>query len=183
MFERYENDAKLGLYYAGQIASHRKKLSITPEDILLGLTWRTHAAECEFRGLKNDAGHLWSFVGVPHLPITEEPYKVKSIPLNQAAKRVLAYTAMEADRQGEYWIDLDHMLLGLLRENGPAAGALQQSGWTADRIRQAALNGRIKWPQKPVPWNWRIQPYRYWIIGSLVLAILAIVIGFLERQS
>jgi ATP-dependent Clp protease ATP-binding subunit ClpA len=180
MFQRYDEDAKLAVYYAALLAAHRRAKFIRTEDLLLGLTWRNHVPDCEFRGLKENALLFWSAAGVPHLPITTEPYKPTKVPLNDAAKRVLAYTKMEADSSKRYWIDVDHMLLGILREGGIAADTLRQSGWTVERIKSAAERGRSIYPQKPEPWIWRHRNLWRWVT---IAAILFMVLYVLYMRS
>jgi ATP-dependent Clp protease ATP-binding subunit ClpC len=46
------------------------------------------------------------------------------LPLSHQCRRVLAYAAEEAERLGQRHIGPEHLLLGALRENGPAPDVL-----------------------------------------------------------
>ena len=185
VFHRYEQDTKLAVYYAVVLTSHRGEPSITPEDLLIGLTWRQHAPDCEFRHLKEAVPEIWAAVGVAHLPQTSVPYVApgKKPPLNDAAKRVLAYTAKEADADGLYWIDIDHILRGILREGGSAADALSQAGWTVERIKAAAEIGRQKYPPKPAPLLARWRGELRWALIGFVIALLLGAFAYMRSQD
>ena len=61
------------------------------------------------------------------------------LPLSDSSKRVLAYAAEEAERLAQPFIEAVHLLLGLLRENGPAAEALRERGVTLEAVRSRML--------------------------------------------
>lgn len=155
-FDRYDQDARLAVFHACILATHRRRSEISVEELLLGLTWRQHASDCEFRKLKLDAEKSWEAVGMPHLPLSELPYEPSAIPLGQEAKKVFKLTLSEANREGDYWIDVDHMLCAILRHEGKAAAALRDVGWSIERIKTAGARGRLKYPPKPVPRSRRI---------------------------
>ena len=187
MFERYDPDSKLAIYYANQLATHRGTRAISPEELLVGLTWRNHDHDCQFGGLKSDADRLWAGVGVPHLPLSARPYSISRIPLDNRSKWVLRRMRAEANALGHYWIDIDHLLIGLLEENGLAARSLTEAGWTKDRVRSAAAYGRSRYPQRPIPklssvrvfWN-RIGR---WITLGFVIASAAGAVIYLRSQN
>ncbi|HXR39101.1 MAG TPA: Clp protease N-terminal domain-containing protein [Terracidiphilus sp.] len=63
------------------------------------------------------------------------------MPLSSECKRALAYGAEEAERLGNPRIGVEHLLLGLLREEGCfATRILRDHGADLDRIRQALAN-------------------------------------------
>jgi ATP-dependent Clp protease ATP-binding subunit ClpC len=58
------------------------------------------------------------------------------LPLSNESKRVLAYSAEEAERLRDPHIGVEHMLLGLLREQGAfAAKLLANNGLELNAIR------------------------------------------------
>ena len=60
----------------------------------------------------------------------------KNLPLTLDCKRILAYTAEEANRMDDYWIDTDHLVLGILREGKcTAAVRLEASGLALQQAR------------------------------------------------
>jgi ATP-dependent Clp protease ATP-binding subunit ClpA len=56
------------------------------------------------------------------------------LPLSHLTKKVLAYSAEEAERLKHPHISPEHLLLGLMREPGPAAATLEKYGTRRDRI-------------------------------------------------
>ena len=187
MFKRFDPDSKLAVYYANQLATHRGNNAISPEDLLVGLTWRNHDHDCKFSGLKSDADKLWAGVGIPHLPLSSKPYSISYLPLDRRSKSVLRHMRNDANGSGHYWIDIDHMLVGLLRGKGLAAESLKEAGWTEDRIRVAAAYGRARFPQRPTPQFSKVRIF--WdkhgrrTIFALVLAIAAATILYLHSQN
>jgi hypothetical protein len=61
------------------------------------------------------------------------------LPLSDASKRILAYSAEEAERLAHPCIDAAHLFLGLLREPGPAAETLTERGVTLEAARLRTL--------------------------------------------
>jgi hypothetical protein len=153
-FKRFHQDAKLTIYYAAMIAAHAKQRKIGATEILLALTWREHTPDCSFRKLKDDFQQIWSASGYGHFPISVVPYKPAAkdaLALDDPAKRVLAHAVFEADRSNDYWIDIDHIMRGLLKEGGPSAAILQSTGWTIETVTAEGRDGRKKYPPKEVP--------------------------------
>lgn len=193
MFARFDQDAKLAVYFACILAAHQRKKSIGQEELLAGLTWRQHASDCEFRGLKDDCDRLWSGVGIPHLPITSEPYAPKTIPLASDSKRVIALSKLEADLSEEYLIDIDHLLLGMLREDGLGAKVLRNAGWTSERIKAARLSSETLYPSKPLPLERRLRRYCWlgarkvrkyrWVVWMLIGFLCVSAILYLRSQN
>jgi hypothetical protein len=152
IFKRYDPDAKLTVYYAALIAAHANVQKIGTNELLIALTWRQHAPDCAFRKLKDDFADIWSAAGFPHFPVSAVPYKPAKVPLNDQAKQTLAIAAREADRMGDYWIDIDHFMLGILLQDTVSSQILRDAGWSIDSVIAAGENGRKKYPPKPVPW-------------------------------
>jgi len=167
MFKRYDQDAKLTVYYAAMIATHANRAKIGTNEILLALTWRQHAPDCFFRKLKDDFQQIWTAAGYTHFPLSTIPYEprtARALPLDESAQKVLACAVREADQSNDYWIDIDHIMRGLLRKGGPSAAILQAAGWTGDSVTIYGEEGRKKYPPKPVSilnrMGWR---YMVWL--------------------
>jgi ATP-dependent Clp protease ATP-binding subunit ClpA len=176
MFERYTDAAKRVIYYSRIEANHRDDPAISAEHLLLGLTWETKSSRDYVFPLRDFAVDLRALMAIPHFPSTSHPYlRDRNIPLDAIGKLVLVYGAEEADRDGQYWIDCDHLLRGLLRFPNRAAEALTQSGITLAAVRKAAGEFR-RLPQKPAP-KWgrlRLVVRRYyyvWFFAALVVLI------------
>ena len=66
----------------------------------------------------------------------EKPPASVEIPFSPGSKRVLDYTAQEADRLGHSYIGTEHLLLGLLREEQSAAFTILNGyGMRLDAVR------------------------------------------------
>jgi ATP-dependent Clp protease ATP-binding subunit ClpA len=66
-----------------------------------------------------------------------QPAINKSLPLSVDCKRVIAYTAEEANQLKDYWIDTEHLVLGILRnEECTAAKRLREIGLQLEQSRQ-----------------------------------------------
>jgi hypothetical protein len=59
------------------------------------------------------------------------------LPLSTPSKRALAYAGEEAGRLGDRNIGTEHLLLGLLREEGTASRLLKECGNEAAKVRAA----------------------------------------------
>ncbi len=182
MYERYSQEARRAIWFARFEALHRDRESISVEDVLLGLTWDTNTRVARAAGLKSLAASLRSAVRIPLLPSTAFPYqRKKDIPLENDAKKVLAYTAQEADSEGEFWIDTDHLLRGILRFPNDTASVLNDFGITLQQVRNVAAHDRKEYPPETAPrWGkvkFVISRYRTaltWV--ALVLVILTIIL-------
>jgi hypothetical protein len=178
-FERYGDGAKRAIFFAHIEAVHRREESISVGDLLVGLTRDGESRACKIAPLKEQAVVLRPLVGIPHLPSTSLPYqRGPDIPLDDDAKKAVAYAAEEADRDQQYWIDSDHLLRGVLRFSNNAAEALLSANVHLDSLRSASAQNRMEFPSAPAP-KWagltRILS-KYWVtalIGGILLAILA----------
>ena len=135
---------------------HRNEREIRPADVLVGLTWEPHSHL--LRLLKDSAVTLRGILGIPHLPSSLLPYRrAGAIPLDAAAKKVIRAAGTEADRDGQYWIDSDHILRGLLSFPNEAAAALASVGCDLASARVASIEFRRDSPQPPAPTWGRIK--------------------------
>lgn len=185
MFERYAFDAKKAIFLAYIEAVHRKEQSISVGDLLVGITWDIESRACRIAPLKESAVMLRSLVGIPHLPSTSIPYeRGADIPLDDDAKKAVAYAAEEADLDGQYWIDSDHLLRGLARFPNSAAGALSKANIHLDSLRSASVQHRDEFPPAPAP-KWagvKKLVRKYWVRG-LIAAILLMVFAYVKLQG
>jgi Clp amino terminal domain, pathogenicity island component len=139
MFERYTERARRVIFFARYEASQLGDAYIETQHLLLGL-------------IREDAGLLLDFInqqqalsireqieaeaavrnqGKPKLPTSVD------LPLSNESKRVLAYSAEEAERLRDGHIGVEHMLLGLLRESETfAAKVLEKHGLQLSVVRE-----------------------------------------------
>jgi ATP-dependent Clp protease ATP-binding subunit ClpA len=86
----------------------------------------------------------------------QSPAKIATsvdMPLSHQSKRILAYGAEEAERLGHRHIGPEHLLLGILREEGPATDILVAHGITLEAVRQhARTHAPSSSPTPNMPW-------------------------------
>ena len=137
MFERFTERATRALFCARDEASQLGSSSIDSEHLLLGL----------IRDGKGLTDRLLADAGIGVDEIRDEmlrrvPARSKTstsaeIPFSAAAQRVLQHAAQEADRLLHDSVGTEHMLLGLLSEEGNvAADVLTSRGLRLDRVRE-----------------------------------------------
>jgi ATP-dependent Clp protease ATP-binding subunit ClpC len=112
MFERYREDARRAIFFARSEAQQSGSSYIEPKHILLGLM---HDADSKANQLFALSVHAESFRTQLEVHASTKP-STSDLPLSNAGKRVLAYTAEEAERLASTPIGTEHLLLGLLRE-------------------------------------------------------------------
>jgi ATP-dependent Clp protease ATP-binding subunit ClpC len=138
MFERYTDPCRRAVFFARQTALLRKAAAIDSDHLLLGLL-------VELRSRAGDIFQLRELLpedAARQDVVAKQSYiRNVDIPLSDDGKRVLAYTAQEADRLRDYSIDTEHLVLGMLRdENTVAAAKLQQVGLELESCRQRFLD-------------------------------------------
>ena len=157
MFERYTDQCKRAVFFAQQTALRADAVAINPTHLLLGLLieYRTGSGDIfRLRQLLPEDASLQDVIA------TERVLKGKTIPLSDEGKRVVAYTSHEANGLRDYWIDTEHLVLGILREkNNAAAARLRDVGITLETCRQRIIDNKASRPQRPNPVIWWIRQY------------------------
>jgi ATP-dependent Clp protease ATP-binding subunit ClpA len=143
MFERYTERARRVVFFARYEASEFGSPKIEAEFLLLGLL-----RECKdfvARELKPDAAEA-----IRREIQDREPRRPKistsvDLPLSAESKQVLAFAADEAERLDHKYIGSEHILLGLLREQGSfSADLLGRNGLTIEQQR-SKLAQAVQW--------------------------------------
>jgi len=133
MFERYTEKARRVIFFARYEASQYGAAPIDTEHLLLGLVreekllcsrWLSQA-QPQFIRTRVDG---WAPRGRPTLTSID-------LPLTEASKQVLFHAKAEADRLNSKHIGTEHLLLGLILEDGPASDLLHELGGDASRLR------------------------------------------------
>jgi uncharacterized damage-inducible protein DinB len=138
MFERYTEKARRVIFFARYEASQFGSPYIETEHLLLGALredkalmnrfFRTHGSLESIR--KQIEGHT---------TIREKTSTSVDLPMSNECKRVLAYAAEEAELLSHNDIGTEHLLLGLLREDGCfAAEILHERGLELPKVREEA---------------------------------------------
>jgi ATP-dependent Clp protease ATP-binding subunit ClpC len=136
MFERYTEKARRVIFFARYEASQFGQPYIQTEHLLLGLLredkgltnrfLRTHASVESIRKQIEKGTKLGDRISTS-----------VDLPLSNEGKRVLAYAAEEAERLGHKHIGTEHLLLGLLREQGCFAQTLlNERGLELEKVRE-----------------------------------------------
>ena len=100
-------------------------------------------------------GELLSAEATQQSALGKEQMVKGTIPLTPGGKRVVAYTAREANRLRDYWIDSEHLVLGILREgDSPAAARLHAIGLDLETSRPRAIENKSSRPARPNPVLW-----------------------------
>lgn len=178
-FDRYTDGAKRAIYFAHLEAVHRNEEVISVGDLLIGLTWDSDSRAARLVALKNAAVQLRAASQVPHLPSTPFPYKREAhVPLDDDAKKVLAYAAEEADDDHEWWIDTDHLLRAFLRFNNSATPLVLGLGLDLSQLRAASKKERTNNPPLSTPKlkYFKDLVQRHWVTAALVVICLAIIL-------
>src|SRR5919204_5893027 len=137
MFERFTEQARRVLFFAHEEASQLGSMRIDTEHVLLGLIRDPKALT---KRLFADAGIALD--DIRHEVLRRVPARSKTstspdIQFSAATNRVLQHTAEEADRLLHDYVGTEHVLLGLLSEEGSvAADVLTSRGLRLDRVRE-----------------------------------------------
>lgn len=149
MFERFTEAARRTIFFGRWEALQRGSKSIETEHIALGALRDNWTTSNFLEGVVPD--ELSSELAAP-IDVAGEIKTREDIPLSAESKRVLKYGAEEADVLGDRHIGNEHLLLGLLREQGSAAArALAKKGVRLETLRSQiqAIPREIRKANKP----------------------------------
>jgi len=168
MFERSTDEAKKAIYYVAKSAMHQNATVIDSTHLLLGLVTDDESRTKRIFGLRerlpdeasqqsefNKQHNEWKLVieQTPSQSVDKKktPFP-NAIPMSTDGKRILAYAAREANGLGDYWIDSEHRVLGILREgDNAAAGRLRSVGLDLETSRQRVIGNQGSRPPMPDP--------------------------------
>jgi ATP-dependent Clp protease ATP-binding subunit ClpA len=175
MFQRHTDELKRAMYFAAQLAKHESAEVIDSTFLLRGLLTDTDSRAnvifhlCQL--LPEDAAKQAMLKSqqvnnkcdlivkpVPHRSGSQKKDDAPNeISLGGDGQRILVETAREANRLRDYWIDTEHLVLGMLREGGNAAAAkLRAAGLDLEISRQRVSEGAS--PRTPRP-----NPVIFWV--------------------
>jgi hypothetical protein len=154
MFERFTGRALRVIFFARDEASQLGSMGIDTEHLLLGLIR-------ESKGLTDrlfrDAGIALDDLrdeALRRVPAGSKTPTSAEIPFSAAAERVLRHAAQEAERLLHDYVGTEHLLLGLLCEQGSvAADVLTSRGLRLDRVREEIVDllSDGERPERPGP--------------------------------
>ena len=135
MFEKYTEKARRTIFFARYEASQFGTPEIESEHLLLGLLREGKSALNAVLGLGGKEEGIRAAI-VP----SQQGQKMSAsvdLPLTNECKRILAYGAEEAVRLGDKHIGIEHLMLGILREDKClAAKILHKQGLKLDKARK-----------------------------------------------
>jgi len=151
--QRCTSSVRQAILHARTEADYRRDPLITTCDLLAGLCEFEDTRAERIGNLKSNAGYLRWLTNLPQLPRTEPtvPMSEKRCEFGVEAQRALAYAAAEADRDGEHWIDCDHLLRGLMRFPNRAQSALFNTELTLSLAREASFHDREQYEPEDEP--------------------------------
>jgi ATP-dependent Clp protease ATP-binding subunit ClpC len=135
MFERYTEKARQVIFFARYEAMEAGSPSIESEQVLFSLFRADRATLSACLGRKIEESELRLRVITQTEP--RSPFSTSvDPPLSAECKRILAYAAEEAERLAHTYIGAEHLLLGILREEGClAARLLSERGISLEQTR------------------------------------------------
>jgi ATP-dependent Clp protease ATP-binding subunit ClpC len=141
MFLLYTENARRSIFFARYEASQLGSHVIEAEHLLLGILREMPVELYRFLASETSIETIRAKIG-EHAKSRERVSASEDLPLSEEAKRGLAYGAEEAEMLNQPRIGLEHLLLGLLREeNCFAAQLLRERGADPKRIRKALAGG------------------------------------------
>ncbi|HEY1221824.1 MAG: Clp protease N-terminal domain-containing protein [Bryobacteraceae bacterium] len=136
MFEKFTEKARRTIFFARYEASQHGLAWIDTRCLLLGILREEKLAMSRLLPAgSEELARLTAEVQALFPATIEKIATSVDLPLDHAARRALPYAAEESERLQHKFIDGRHLLLGLLRENGPEAKCLQAHGIELERVR------------------------------------------------
>ncbi|HEV3254475.1 MAG TPA: SgcJ/EcaC family oxidoreductase [Candidatus Acidoferrales bacterium] len=144
MFERYTEKARRVIFFARYAASEYGSHTIESEHLLLGLLQEDGKLVQRFLGLPTTTGVIKKEIEAQVKKGRQFGTNVE-VPLSAECQRILCYAPEETKRLGHIQIGMEHLLLGILREEKClAARILAGHGMKAAAVREALLTGTAR---------------------------------------
>ena len=136
MFERYTERARRVIFFARYEASQFGIAAIEVEHLLLGLIREEENLISTLLGKRVSLDFIREEIVAHTVPGKKISTSVE-LPLTPALQRVLAYALEESEKLKHKHIGTEHMVLGLLREEGSlAATLLVKAGLSLESVRE-----------------------------------------------
>jgi len=157
MFERFTERARRVFFFARYEASQFGSDSIEPEHLLLAVLREDRNTVSRFLGPRVPAEDIRNEIA-SRLAVKEKVSTSVDLPLSPACKRILAYSAEEMERLRHKHIGLEHILLGILREEGTiAAQVLDARGLELASVREELARS----PEPEEPYAAEVRPAEF----------------------
>jgi ATP-dependent Clp protease ATP-binding subunit ClpC len=136
MFESYTEKARRTLYFARSEASDFGSPCIESQHLLLGLLRESKALVKLFPNPDVAVDIVRKHIE-QHSPIRERISILIDLPISDECQRILMQASEEAEHLGHKYIGTEHLLLGILREQGSyVARLLNENGLFLDSVRE-----------------------------------------------
>jgi ATP-dependent Clp protease ATP-binding subunit ClpA len=157
MFERCTESARRAVYFGHFCALTSDRLEITSVDLLCSLLFDDDSRVQTIFQLRD---YFPLYNGCPG-KYEKAPEPTVLPQLTSESKLILYWSRLEADELRDYWIDTEHMLLGILHvPNCDAAKYLMRTGLTLIHARKSIkLNRHSRPVYGSVSLWWRIKNY------------------------
>jgi ATP-dependent Clp protease ATP-binding subunit ClpC len=135
MFDNYTDGARRCIFYARESVSKYGSMTIETEHLLLGILKEDPNIIPRFLPAKTNAD-IRAEVAKRTIIQPEIPTNI-DLPLSKQCGRILAYAAEERERLRHRHIDVEHLLLGIVREEeGLASQILRLAGFDLASVRE-----------------------------------------------
>jgi ATP-dependent Clp protease ATP-binding subunit ClpC len=174
MYERYAEETRRAIFFSVREARQAASVYIEPEHLLLSLT---HDINNKANQLFSLTTHAEDFRKQVKLHASAKCPTSVDLPLSNASKRIVAYTAEEADKLASKPIGTEHLLLGLLRERKsdvPAALAAVGIDLHSARNRIREAQGLPTLDREPHDKETSLRPLRPFAAFALLIAVLSL---------
>lgn len=139
MFESYTEKARRTLYFARLEASEFGSPCIGSEHLLLGLL-RENKGLVRLFPKPEDALDIVRKHIEEHAAVRERIPTSIDLPISDECRRILQQASEEAERMGHKHVGTEHLLLGILREQGSyVVRLLNENGLYFDSVREKIL--------------------------------------------
>jgi hypothetical protein len=150
MFERYTEKARRIIFFARYEASAGGSPYIETHHLLLGLVRENKDVVHRYLDPGANAEEIRRAIA-DQIVVRESTSTVLDLPLSNECKRILAYSAEEADRLGHQHIGTEHLLLGILREEQClAARLLRERGLDLQKARAILQKSEKEGPTQSI---------------------------------
>lgn len=141
--ERFTIKCQEVLYNAQHLAEKRSNPELTPEHILYALLTTSDSFAVDI--IKKIGADVKKIVNeldlqlnaLPQLRMPQTTRVEGAIYISGRTKKVLDYALDSLEELKDEYISVEHLLLGVIKENGPAAKILEGHGVTKDRVMKA----------------------------------------------
>src|SRR6266568_2432552 len=146
VFDEYTPEARRSIFFAGSIARQLGSGAVDGAHLLLGIARENIDLLNRFLSISVSENTLQNEVanGV----FTPDAHLIADRPFSSESERVFSLAAEEAIQMSHHGVGIEHLLLGLLREESSmAARMLRERGADVARIREELLT----YPHQPTP--------------------------------